>query len=61
MPLKTIKTVDWPQDRPTIVDWVASADQYTNFEDNIATTKDGRRVLVTRDLTVENIYHMYYW
>lgn len=37
------------------------ADQYPNFEDRIATTKDGRRVLVTRDLTVEKIYHIYYW
>lgn len=37
------------------------ADQYTNFKDKIRFRKSGQRVLIVRDLSIEKIYHMYYW
>ncbi|KAK5120443.1 hypothetical protein LTR85_006382 [Meristemomyces frigidus] len=37
------------------------ADQYTNFQDKVVTRPNGKRVLVVRDLSIDRIYHLYYW
>ncbi|KAH8430827.1 uncharacterized protein LDX57_008491 [Aspergillus melleus] len=37
------------------------ADQYTEHEMRIKTTKTGKRVVVDRELTIQYIYNLYYW
>ncbi|KAJ5195228.1 oligopeptide transporter [Penicillium cinerascens] len=37
------------------------ADQYTNWEKKILAKPNGKRVIIDRDLTMEKIYHAYYW
>jgi len=37
------------------------ADQYTLWEDRVVIKKKGKRVIVERDLSMDKIYHAYYW
>ncbi|OQE44795.1 hypothetical protein PENCOP_c002G01658 [Penicillium coprophilum] len=37
------------------------ADQYTNWEEKIVVKPNGNRVIIDRDLSLDKIYHAYYW
>jgi sulfur carrier protein ThiS len=37
------------------------ADQYTLWEDKVVVKKNGKCVIVERDLSMDKIYHAYYW
>ncbi|KAJ5383241.1 hypothetical protein N7517_001152 [Penicillium concentricum] len=37
------------------------ADQYTSWEEKILVKPNGKRVIIDRDLSMDKIYHAYYW
>ncbi|KAJ6160298.1 peptide transporter ptr2 [Penicillium chermesinum] len=36
-------------------------DQYTNWEDKVVVKPNGEKVIIDRDLSMDRIYHAYYW
>ena len=50
-----------PTQAPQLLTSGLVADQYTNWEEKIVVKPNGKRVVVERNLSMDKIYHAYYW